>query len=351
MTKKIFCAIAVCSFLITGSLWAQSTPTEALLVLSKVDQTLSIVDPVSLKVVARIPVGKDPHEVIASTDGKFAYVSNYGYGAYNTLAVVDLIAHKALPAVELGPLRGPHGLAFADGKLWFTAEVAKSIARYDPEASKVDWILGIGQNRTHMIFVSPDSARIVTTNVNSGTVSIIDKISVRPPGPVPGAQTSRPNYTQPLGSGVDWTETVVPVGKGPEGFDISPDGKEIWTGNSQDGTVSVIDTATKKVIQTIPANVPGSNRVKFTPDGKLVFISSLHSPDVTVFDAATRKEVKRIPVGHASEGILVQPDGARVFVSTSPDDYVTVIDTKSLQVTGRIEAGHEPDGLAWAVQR
>jgi len=61
------------------------TPANALLVLAKRDSTLLIVDPSSLHVIARIPVGNDPHEVIASTDGKTAYVSNYGFGAYNTL--------------------------------------------------------------------------------------------------------------------------------------------------------------------------------------------------------------------------------------------------------------------------
>jgi YVTN family beta-propeller protein len=96
------------------------TPAETLLVLSKADQTLAIVNPATLQVIARVPVGNDPHEVIASSDGKFAYVSNYGGGAYNTLAVVDLVAQKALPSVDLGALRGPHGLTFSGGKVWFT---------------------------------------------------------------------------------------------------------------------------------------------------------------------------------------------------------------------------------------
>ena len=104
---------------------AESTPSTALLVLAKSDNTLAIVDPSSLQVIARVPVGPDPHEVIASADGKLAYVSNYGGGAYNTLAVVDLVGQKALPPVALGPLRGPHGLVFVGGKVWFTAEAAK----------------------------------------------------------------------------------------------------------------------------------------------------------------------------------------------------------------------------------
>jgi YVTN family beta-propeller protein len=314
---------------------AADTPANALLMLAKRDGMLLIVDPSSLKVIARVPVGKDPHEVIASDDGKTAYASNYGGGAYNTLAVVDLVAQKALPAVDLGALRGPHGLLFVGGKAWFTAEAAKAIGRYDPATKSVDWILGTGQNRTHMIYVSPDMNFIVTTNVNAGTVSIIEK-TAGGPGGAPGG---------------DWNETVVRVGNGCEGFDVSPDGKEIWVANAADGTVSVIDVASKQVKETLAADMGGANRLKFTLDGKLALISSLRGSDVTVIDAATRKTVKRIAVGHGAAGILMDPDGSRAFVACSPDGYVAVINLHSLEVVGRIEGGQDPDGLAWATRR
>src|SRR3569833_2001854 len=97
------------------------TPRETLLVLSKGDLTLAVVDPATLKVLGKAPVGEDPHEVIASSDGKTAYVSNYGGGAYNTLARIALDKVQALSSVDLGALRGPHGLFFAGGKVWFTA--------------------------------------------------------------------------------------------------------------------------------------------------------------------------------------------------------------------------------------
>lgn len=345
--------------LASAFLRAQSTPSEALLILAKRDRTLAIVDPSNLQVVARVPVGPDPHEVTASADGKFAYVSNYGFGAYHTLAVVDLVAQKALPSVDLGPLGGPHGLAFVGGKVWFTAEASKVIGRYDPAAKKIDWVLGTGQNRTHMIFVSRDLNRIVTANVSSGTMSIIEKTSGRGFGPGPGPGGRPPGVPNGRGGPPgpppgppqgDWDETVVKVGRGPEGFDVSPDGKEIWVANAQDGTVSIIEIAGKNVTETLAANVMGANRLKFTPDGKLVFISSLGGSDLAIFDAATRRAVKRVKVGHGAAGILMQPDGSRAYVACSPDDYVTVIDLKSLEVTGHIEAGKEPDGLAWAVR-
>ena len=343
---------------------AAQAPSASLLVLSKQDHTLAIVDPVTLKIVAKMPVGNDPHEVIASADGKTAYVSNYGFGAYNTLAVLDLVGHTALASIDLGPLRGPHGLTFVAGKTWFTAEAAKSIGRYDPATGKVDWILGTGQNRTHMIYVSDDKKHIVTTNVSSGSVSLIDEETARQGGPPPpgaGGQggpppqgadrQGGPGGPPPGGPGggrrTDWSETVVKVGNGSEGFDLSPDRKEIWVGNAQDGTISVIDYAARRVVATLAAKVDGVNRLKFTPDGKLVIVSTLSGPDLIVLDTATRAVVKRFPIGHGAAGIQVQPDGARAFVACTPDDYVAVIDLKTLTMTGKVMAGGQPDGMAW----
>lgn len=326
---------------------AQSAPEQSLLALSKKDQTLAIVNPSTLKVLARIPVGNDPHEVIASTDGKTAYVSNYGFGAYNTLAVIDLAAKKALPAIDLGPLRGPHGLTFIGGKAWFTAEAAKAIGSYDAKSGKVDWILGTGQNRTHMIWVSDDEKRIVTTNVSSGTVSIVDKIPPRLPGPLPGSANNGPPRGSPPGG--DWELTVVKVGNGSEGFDVSPSGSEIWVANAQEGTISIISLAPKTVTDTIAANVPGANRLKFTPDGARVLVSSLRGGDLTIFDAPSRKEIKRLKLGHGTAGIVVQPNGERAFVACSPDNYIAVIDLKSLQDVAHLDVGQNPDGLAWAI--
>ncbi len=342
--------LLLASVCFSGALTAQSAPSASLLVLSKQDHTLAIVDPASLQVTAKAPVGNDPHEVIASTDGTTAYVSNYGFGALNTLAVIDLVAAKALPSIDLGALRGPHGLTFVGGKTWFTAEAAKAIGRYDPATQKIDLILGTGQNRTHMIYVSDDQKLILTTNVSSGTVSIIEQKQVsggpRPPGmpPPPGGPGSPAPRT-------DWDETVVRVGNGSEGFDVSPDHKEVWVANAQDGTISIIDLPNKKVVQTLAADVRGANRLKFTPDGKRVLVSTLGGPDLVVLDASTRKVIKRVPIGHGGAGIEMQPDGARAFVACTPDNYVAVIDLKSLEVAGHIQAGGQPDGLAWAVRK
>jgi YVTN family beta-propeller protein len=359
--RSVFLSLILFLCATAALLHAAETPSPALLVLSKGDHALFIVNPSTLTIDGMVPSGPDPHEVIADDDGKIAYISNYGFGAYNTITPVDLVNQTALSVIDLGPLRGPHGLDYVGGKLWFTAEGAKVIGSYDPATKKVDWVMGTGQDRTHMIYVFPDLKHIITSNVSSATMTFLDQVprpagGPGPGGPPPGAGMPNgpgaPNGGPPPGPAqTNWTETVVPVGRGAEGFDVSPDGKELWAANAQDGTISIVDIASRKVIQTLDANVRSANRLKFTSDGKLAFVSMLGGPDLAIFDAATRKEAKRVKIGHGAAGILMQPDGSRAYVSCTPDNYVAVIDIKSLDMVAKIAAGKGPDGLAWAVRK
>jgi YVTN family beta-propeller protein len=309
------------------SLATAQTPRPALLVLDKDDSKLAIVDPASLKVVGRVPAGDDPHEVVVSDDGTLAFVSNYGaFGKpLHTISVIDLVHQQALPAIDLGALVAPHGMDAANGKIYFTAEMSKVIGRIDPASRQVEWVLGLGQNRTHMVKVSGNGDAIYTSNVMSDSISVIEKDA--------NAQ--------------GWRETVVPVGKGPEGFDVSPDGKELWAANSHDGTVSVVDLASKKVAQVLKVPTQFANRLKFTPDGRMVLISDLGTGDLVFLDAKARKEIKRISVGKGCAGIQMVPDGSRAFVAVSRDNKIAVVDLKSLAVTAEFSTGKGPDGMAW----
>jgi YVTN family beta-propeller protein len=317
----------ICCLLFAVSVSAQ-TSAPLLLVLEKSDQSLAIIDSATQKLIARVPAGEDPHEIVA--DSHFAYISNYGafQTPQHTISVVDLVEHKSLPAIDLGSLRAPHGLELVNGKVYFTAEGSKVIGRYDPPAHTVDWTLGLGQNRTHMLVVAHDENRIFTSNVNSDSISILERDSK--------ADVS------------GWTQTTISVGKGPEGFDVSPDGKLLWAANSHDGTVSIIDIPTRKVTDTFPTQTKSANRLKFTPDGKLVLIADLGSGDLLILDASSHKEVKRVNLGHGVAGILLAPDGSVAYVAVSPDSNIAVVSLKTFAVESRIPTGRGPDGMAWS---
>lgn len=296
-----------------------------LLVLNKDDAALAFVDPATHGVLGTVPTGEGPHEIAVSADGRLAFVSNYGgQTPGQTLSVIDIGARKELHRVDLGPLRRPHGLSAVGGKVYFTAEVNRLVARYDPGANLVDWMLGTGQGATHMVIVRSDEKTMFTANISSDSVTIIER-----------------------GNNGAWNETVVPVGKGPEGIDVSPDGREVWTAHSRDGGVSIIDVLAKKVVGTIDLGTRRSNRLKFTPDGKIVLVSDDEAGELLVVDVAARKAIKHIPLGRNPEGILIQPDGSHAFVAVNGDNAIAIVDLKTFQESGRITPGHGPDGMAW----
>ncbi|HKB09716.1 MAG TPA: cytochrome D1 domain-containing protein [Vicinamibacterales bacterium] len=321
--KRICCSMAAMLALASAASHAQSG---RLLVLNKEDATLVIVNPDSGAVVGKVPVGQGPHELAASDDGKYAFASNYGSGpaAGHTISMIDLAARKELRRIDVAPLSRPHGLAVVNGKLYFTAEADRKIARYDPAANRIDWQFETGQNATHMVLPTRDLKTIFTSNIASDSVSAIQ---------------------QSADGG--WTQTVIAVGKGPEGIDLSPDGREVWSAHSRDGGVSVIDATTKKVIQTIPIGTKRSNRVKLTPDGKFALVSDIDAGELVVLDAPARKVIKRVALGRSPEGILIVPDGSRAFVAVNGDNHVAIVDLKTWTVTKTLQTGNGPDGMAW----
>ena len=332
-----------------------ATPAAVLLVLAKKDEALAIVDPATLQVLARVPVGPEPHEVIASADGKTAWVSNYRNGSEHTITVVDLVAQKVTTTLDLGPLRGPHGLYFADGKTWFTAERAKVVGRIDPATEKVDWVMGTGQVGTHMVWVSRDGKKVVTVNVGSGTMSLMSERAAGAQDAFPGKLSKQGGVTKR--DGVDtpeWEERVVKVGGYPEGFDVLADAagdpKTVWVANAVEGTIGVVDFETGSVVKTLDVGLKTANRLRFTPDGRLALLSREKSGEVAVVEVATGRVVKEIAVGTGAAGVLIAPDGKRAYLSCSPDNWVAVVDLQTMTVVGKVMPGTMPDGLAWAVR-
>jgi len=310
---------------------AQAPPTARLLVLLRNASALAIVDPASGKELGRVPVGVDPHEVAVTPDGTMAFVASPREG----ISVIDVVAMKELRRVDTGALSAPHDVLYANGKLYFTAEGFKTIGRYDPAANKVEWMLGIGQDGTHMMVLAKDQQTMWVPNRGSNSISVIEGVAGGPP---------------------KFRTTAIPVpGIRPEGLDLSPDGRELWVATRGDGGVTIIDTATRKVTHTFNLKLTDANRLKFTPDGKVLILDG-GTGTLVILDAASRKEIKRLKVAPGDSGdggMFVMPDGSRAYLGLRDDHSVVTINLKTLEIEGRLAMGPDsgPGCVNWAALR
>ena len=303
------------------------TVKPVLVALNKNEASLTIIDPKEMKVLGKVPTGDAPHEVVLSADGRTAYVANYGAQTPgSSLSVIDLDAKKELRRVDLAPLMRPHGLVEVGGKIYFTSETNRLIGRYDPATNRVDWLMGTGQNATHMIVVTPDQKRMYTANIASDSVTAFEFQNV-PPAPS--------------------KLTHIAVGKQPEAIDVAPDGKEVWVGLNAEGAIDVIDTATGKVSEKIKIG-ERPYRVKFSPDGTQVFATMPNTKEIIVINSATKKESKRIKLESVPLGIVFSKDGKTAFVSAVQSDFVLKIDLVENVTVGKVVTGQAPDGVAVA---
>ena len=120
---------------------------------------------------------------MTSADGKTAFASNYGTGPApgHTISMIDLASGQgAAPHRRRAAVAGRTASPFASGKLYFTAEADKKIARYDPATDKIDWQFETGQNGTHMVLPTKDARTIFTSNIASDSVSIIQQAPAAP---------------------------------------------------------------------------------------------------------------------------------------------------------------------------
>jgi len=292
---------------------------------------LAFLNLASGQVVAHVPVGKEPHEVAVSADGRYAVVSNTGSYRQpgNSLSVFDVARHKEIHRVDLGPLWNPHGLLANQGLFYFTAEGARAIGAYDPTTNRLVWVMGTGQDQTHMLAATKDGKTMVATNRGSDTISIFQLTK-----------------SDPLVAGA-WKETIVPVGRGPEGLDISPDGTQVWVGCRSGNEIAIVDLSQKKLVGSFPTHTQSVARVKFAAGGKYLLATDPQHGDLVFIDVASHQVLKSVHMGDGCEAIFLEPDGKHVLIGVTNEDNVAEVDLQTISVVRRMSTGKGPDEMAW----
>ena len=303
-----------------------------LLVAEKGNQSLAIVDPASGAVVASVPEGGvTGHEVIASADGKLAFVPIYGNSGVGkpgtdgqSIAVIDIASRKVVGTIGFDHGIRPHCpmIGPKDGKLYVTTELDKTITVIDPKTLKIVGTIPTGQEQSHMLALSHDGRRAYTANVGPGTVSVIDL-----------AQKS--------------VIKVIPISAETQRIAISPDDKWVFTADQKQPRIAVIDTVTDSVAHWVPIDAIGYGSAP-TPDGRWLLMTVPDKDEVAVVDLKTMTVVRNVPVGRFPQEVLVRPDGKTAYVSCEYANQVDEIDLSTWKTTRSIKTAKYADGLAWA---
>jgi DNA-binding beta-propeller fold protein YncE len=328
--------------LLVAMLAALPAPAETLLVVRKTDDSVDFVDPGSGLRLASIALGRAPHEVSVSPDGRRAVVSNYGTREQpgSTLSLVDLEQPREIRRIELAPHTRPHGVAwFAPDRIAVTTEGSKHLLVIEPDSGRIVTAIETGQDVSHMVAVSADAKRAYVTNIGSGTTTALD-----------------------LGAGRKLAD--IATGAGSEALALTPDGGELWVAARADGHLAIVDTASLEVTARLP--LPGIPiRIALTPDGRTALVTCAGSSELVEFDVATRRETRRrkvdVPLAPGAEqrpfagiargsalpvGLHVSADGRTAYVAATMGDRVVRYDAATLEPLHVIEVGGEPDGLA-----
>ena len=234
--------LAVSLVLISLTVSAGFAQQDRLLVTQKGTRSLAIVDPVAGTVIASVQEGGiTGHEVVASADGRLAYVPIYGSSGVGmpgtdgqNLVVIDIAAQKVMGSVDFGrgvrphmPLLGPK-----DHLLYVTTELDNAVTLIDPKTLRIVGTIPTGAAQSHMLALSHDGLRGYTSNVVPGSVSVLD-IAARK------------------------TIAVIPVSPNSQRISISNDDHWVFTSDETKPRLAVIDTTTNKLKSWIPLEGTG----------------------------------------------------------------------------------------------
>ena len=294
-----------------------------LLIGNKGEDTLSFVDLTTGQELGRQPSGKAPHEIAISPDGRTAAVVAYGD---KTVDLFDVASRAKLKTIDLSPNVGPHGIVWLqDGRLVVTTERSRSVTVVDPTAGKLLASIPTEQEGTHMVAVTSDGRIAYTANIRSGTVSVVD--------------LKQRKKTRDIA-----------VGGEPEGIALSREEQVLWVADLKCARVQAFDTESLDKIGEV-ATGPVPIRVAASPDGRWIVTSNVGDGSLTLIDAATREKVRDLPITGTQEAgqvtILFAPDG-RLYAAETGRNTVAEIDLTIGKVLRRLPAGTNGDGLAIA---
>ncbi len=249
------------------------------------DNTVSVITTATGAVSAPITVGANPGGLAVTPDGTHVYVANPGDSkAAGTVSVIDTKTGVVSATIAVGAGPGIVEITPDGTHAYVLNSTDSTVSVIDTATGVVSATIPVGRGPLGLAF-TPDGAHAYVANYFEGTVSVID-----------------------TATGV--VSATIPVGTGALGVAVTPDGKHVYVSNQNDNTVSVITTATGAVSAPIPVGAKPSG-VAISPDGKHVYVAENGSGllntgapgnTVSVIDTATGVVSNTITVGSGPVG-------------------------------------------------
>jgi YVTN family beta-propeller protein len=338
---------------------------------------VAVIDHATQRLVARIEVGKVPHQVVVADRLGKLVASNT---ADNTISIIDLVTLRVEATLTLDhePEHmelSPNGLVLAVGNIGagtvslISLEEAREVARVD------------GLFEPHNLTFSADGSLLYVANLGAEHVSVVDVAEARVVNEIPVAE---PTALAAKGGGTsEEYQGIINVTRTPDGrlgfaahgegnvmavIDLrsqrkikslelgelpwraysTADGRFMLVPNNGDATVSVISTSSLEVVATLPGaeDMTGINTGWFET---LAFVISRGENKLVVLDLVEMKAVGEIALPGTPETGVTTPDGKTLYVALSDTDQVAVIDVRRRQLVKTIDdVGDEPWGAAMA---
>jgi YVTN family beta-propeller protein len=301
--------------------------SHTIVALSHSDHTAYEVDPATGRILNKFVAANQPHEGVATADGKTFYAA-IPNGPH--VVILDATTFKETNRIDSEFFRSsrpngsasPHGIALtSDGsKLYVGLENADipGIVVYDTKANKVLKKIDVVLRGGHFLAIQPGTDKLYYPMREDNRVLVID-------------------------TKTDRILKIIPIEGGPVGVGFAPNG-EVWIHNDGDGTVHVIDGKKDEVVTVLKDLGKGAGRMAVSPDGKWAASTHSGSQDVAIINAATKQVAATVSIGRGPGFPVFSPDSTKLYVMNSGAGDIAVIDLTDMKVAARHKVGVNPFG-------
>ena len=295
--------------------------------------TVDVIDPATYKVVDHFAVGHQPQHVVPSWDLKTLWVLN---DLGNSLTKIDPATGKKGETI---PVDDPYNMYYTpDGKYaMVVAEAQKRLDLRDPATMKLVQSIRVPCRGVDHVDFSANGRYLLASCEFSGVVLKVDIVEKKVMGQVSICPKCMPQdvkispdgkvfyVADMMSNGIYMIDGekmeklgFIKTGVGAHGLYPSRDSKYLYISNRgtytdhSDGSVSVLDFATRKVVAKWQLPGGGSPDMgNVSADGKVLWLSGRYTSEVYAIDTTTGKEIARIKVGQGPHGLCVYPQPGR----------------------------------------